>query len=116
MSERIANEVSLGRTSQLACQIVLSHCSLSTKSFGSPAYAPHMREVEYFRWWVRAPGRKRAHLTDFLMDAETAKTTYPGARPDPTSRTIRRVPEKAERTAQFDGHPAGLDGVNAPKS
>jgi hypothetical protein len=76
-----------------------------------------MREVEYFRWWVRAPGRKRAHLTDFLMDAETAKTTYPGARPDPTSRTIRRVPQKeADRTGQFDGQPTGLDGVNAPKS
>ena len=75
-----------------------------------------MREVEYFRWWVRAPGRKRAHLTDFLMDAETAKSTYPGARPDPTSRTIRRVPQQeADRSAPFEGSSSRLDGGNAPK-
>ena len=75
-----------------------------------------MREVEYFRWWVRAPGRKRAHLTDFLMDAATASARYPGARPDPTSRTIRRIPLPDDETAPHSsGQPAGLGGLDAPK-
>jgi hypothetical protein len=75
-----------------------------------------MREVEYFRWWVRAPGRKRAHLTDFLMDAATASAKYPGARPDPTSRTIRRVPlAEADAAPHSSGQPAGGDGLEAPK-
>ena len=75
-----------------------------------------MKQVELFRWWVRAPGRKRAHLTDFLMDAATANAKYPGARPDPTSRTVRAVPESdAEQRAALFHHPsAGHDSVKPP--
>jgi hypothetical protein len=76
-----------------------------------------MREVELFRWWVRAAGRKRAYLTRFLMDAETAQAQYPGARPEPTSRTIRLVPETDEerRAAHFLSQSAGQDSVKPPK-
>jgi hypothetical protein len=65
-----------------------------------------MKQVELFRWWVRAPGRKRAHLTDFLMDAATANAQYPGARPDPTSRVVRTVREgDSEQKATVLQHP-----------
>jgi hypothetical protein len=77
-----------------------------------------MKQVELFRWWVRAPGRKRAHLTDFLMDAAAANAEFPGARPDPTSRTVRNVPETDAEQSAASIHPAsaGHDSVKPPRA
>jgi hypothetical protein len=50
------------------------------------------------------------------MDAATASAKYPGARPDPTSRTIRRVPlTEADAATHSSGQPAGGEGLEAPK-
>lgn len=75
-----------------------------------------MLQVEYFRWWVTAPGRRRPYLTSFLMPAEQALATYPGARPEPSTREIRQVPDtEAERsTAMFQYQSAGHDAVKPP--
>jgi hypothetical protein len=71
-----------------------------------------MKQVELYRWWVRGPGRKRAHLTNFLMDAKTAEATHPGARADPTSRTLRQVPETdAEAAARQSVGQDGVQGI-----
>jgi hypothetical protein len=74
-----------------------------------------MRRVEFFRWWVTAPGRKRPYLTSFPMDAQTAASQYPGARPEPTTREVRQVPEtEAERDAHAPHRQsAGRDGTRS---
>jgi hypothetical protein len=72
-----------------------------------------MQEVELFRWWVTAPGRRRPYLTSFLMDAATAQATYPGARPDPSTRIVRLVPNtEAERAEAHYHYPSA--GRNDP--
>jgi hypothetical protein len=75
-----------------------------------------MREVEYFRWWVTAPGRPRPYRTRFPMDAQEAAARYPGATPDLSTREVRQLPETdAEmRAAQFHYQSAGLDSVKPP--
>jgi hypothetical protein len=35
-----------------------------------PLHPEAMKEVEYFRWWVTAPGRRRPYLTSFPMDEQ----------------------------------------------
>lgn len=77
-----------------------------------------MRQVEYFRWWITAPGRKKAYLTSFHMDAETAQQRHPAARPEPSTRVLREVPETpAEEAAALARYQsAGHDGVKPPPS
>lgn len=77
-----------------------------------------MKEVEYFQWWVTAPGRKNAYLTTFLMPAEQALAQYPGAKPEPSTRKVRQVPETDEerRDAMFRYQSAGHDAVKPPRS
>lgn len=74
-----------------------------------------MKEVEYFRWWVTAPGRRREYLTSFAMSAEEA-ARYPGARPEPATREVRRLPESDGeiRAAMFHYQSAGHDSVKPP--
>lgn len=69
-----------------------------------------MQTVEYFRWWVSSPGCKRPYLTSFVMSAEEAQR-YPGARPEPSTRIVRQVPETEEErlAAQFHYPSAGRD-------
>lgn len=75
-----------------------------------------MREVEYFRWWVTAPGRKRPYLTSFPMTAEDAAKCYTSARPEISTRELRSLPETAEErgTAMFHYQAAGHDSVRPP--
>jgi hypothetical protein len=75
-----------------------------------------MRQVEYFRWWVTAPGRRRPYLTSFPMDAETAARQYPGAKPELATRQMRDLPETAEEqlTAMYRYQSAGHDSVKPP--
>jgi hypothetical protein len=75
-----------------------------------------VREVEFHRYWVSAPGRKRPYLTSFHMTAQAA-AKYQDARPEPSSRTVRQMPEtEAERrAAMFDYQSAGRDSVKPPK-
>ncbi len=77
-----------------------------------------MKDVEYFRWWVTAPGRRRPYLTSFIMDAQQALATYPGARPEPSTRVVRHVPEtEAEGAAAMFHYPStGHDSVKPPPS
>ena len=69
-----------------------------------------MKEVEYFRWWVTVPRRKRPYLTDFLMNAEEAARHYPGARPEPATRELRAA-APATRTRR---RPRGRGGATPP--
>lgn len=55
-----------------------------------------MRQVEFHRYWVSTNGRTALHLTDFVMDAETAERMYPGAIPEPSSRVVLEEPETEE--------------------
>jgi hypothetical protein len=75
-----------------------------------------MRETEYFRWWVTAPGRRRPYLTSFVMDAKTAQEQYPGAKAESPSRIVRQEPEtEEERTAaMYLYQSAGHDSVKPP--
>jgi hypothetical protein len=75
-----------------------------------------MREAEYFRWWVTAPGRRRPYLTSFVMDAKTAQQQYPGAKPEPTSRVVRDEPETEQEraAAMYHYQSAGHDSVKPP--
>lgn len=77
-----------------------------------------MRLVEHFRWWVKAPGRKREHLTSFPMSAEEAQRIYPGARPEPSTLTVQELPETEaeERAALYRYQSAGHDSVKPPRS
>lgn len=79
-------------------------------------YAEGMREVEYFRWWVTAPGRKRPYLTAYVMDAQTAQKQHPGARPEPSSRVARTEPETEQEraAAMYRYQSAGHDSVQPP--
>jgi hypothetical protein len=75
-----------------------------------------MKQVEYFRWWVTAPGRRKPYLTAFPMDADTAAAQYPGAKPDPSTRQVRRVPDTDAEKLQAMMHyqSAGHDSVKPP--
>lgn len=76
-----------------------------------------MRTVEFHRYWVVSNGRKRPHLTSFPMDAETAAAHYPGAKPEPSTRIVRELPETDEErgraTVQYQS--AGRDSVQPPR-
>lgn len=74
-----------------------------------------MRSVTYYRYWVTAPGRKREYLTSFPMTAEDA-ASYPSARPEPSSREVREVPETPEEQAQahYNYQSAGQEAVRPP--
>lgn len=75
-----------------------------------------MRQVEYFRWWVTAPGRPRPYLTRFPMTAADA-ARYPGARPELSTREVRELPETDEERAASHYHyqSAGRDSVKPPE-
>ena len=60
-----------------------------------------MRQVECHRYWVTLPGRRLAFLTDFVMDAETAKRDYPGATPEASSRVVCEEPETEEERIEW---------------
>jgi hypothetical protein len=70
-----------------------------------------MRTVPYYRFWVTAPGRPRPYLTSFPMSEEDAAVRYPGARPEPTTREVRELPEtEDERMALlYRSQSAGRD-------
>jgi hypothetical protein len=70
-----------------------------------------MKEIEYFRWWVTVPRRKRPYLTDFLMNAEEAARHYPGARPEPATRELRVVADSGIRARR---RPRGRGGATPP--
>lgn len=76
-----------------------------------------MRTVEYFRWWVTAPGRKRPYLTNFPMPADQALAQYPGAKPEPSTRELRQVPEtdQEQRESMYRYQSAGHDSVKPPR-
>lgn len=75
-----------------------------------------MRTVEYHRYWVTAPGRKRPYLTSFPLSAEEA-VRYPGARPEPSTRQVRQEPETDEErgAAMYFYQSAGRDSVQPPR-
>jgi hypothetical protein len=68
-----------------------------------------MRDEEVFRWWVTVRPGQREYLTRYLLDESTARRTYLTARPEPSTRQVRQVPDTEEerRTAQFKHPSAG---------
>lgn len=75
-----------------------------------------MKLVQFHRYWVTAPGRKREYLTSFVMDAETAEKQYPGARAEPSSRVERMEPETEQERLKlmYRYQSAGHDSVKPP--
>jgi thiamine pyrophosphate-dependent acetolactate synthase large subunit-like protein len=77
-----------------------------------------VKQVEYFRWWVTAPGRPRPYLTSFPMDAQEAAANYPGARPEPSTREVRQLPDTdaEQNEAMYQYQSAGHDSVKPPRN
>ncbi len=52
-----------------------------------------MKDVEYFRWEYPRPGHRTWGKTGYLLTAEDAAIRFPGSRPIPNTRVVRRLPE-----------------------
>lgn len=58
-----------------------------------------MKQVEFFRFWIRDEITGKRRRTSFVMDRETAIERYPDAEPDPLTRELRTVYEPGEAPA-----------------
>jgi hypothetical protein len=69
----------------------------------------HMRQVELHRYWVTPPGRKLPHLTEFVMDRETAEREYPGAIAEASTRVVCEEPDTEAECVEWTSryHSAG---------